>query len=361
MTLFNSSLENELKKYKRVLITGGAGFIGGSIIRYLLENSNLEIYNLDKIGYASNLDSIENLLKKLGPKKNNKHYLLKINLVNFEDTFSAVKKSDPDLILHLAAESHVDKSIAGPDAFIESNILGTYNILKATRLHYESLNLDRKDNFRFHHISTDEVFGSLPPTGLFNENSRFDPRSPYSASKASSDHLVNAWHHTYGLPTIVTNCSNNFGPWQYPEKLIPITIINAFLQKKIPIYGNGQNIRDWLFVEDHSEALLIAATKGKSGETYCIGGFEERKNIDIVNYICEYMDQKFPQRDSHKNLIEFVPDRLGHDKRYAIDSGKIMKDLNWQPKSNFKEKLNYTINWYLENFDWVRLSKEFKI
>ena len=352
----NFSIKKEFKKYKNILITGGAGFIGGCLIRNLLVNTNLKIYNLDKLGYASDLESIHNVLKKKGENASKYHELLKVNLINYEDTLSAVKRSDPDLILHLAAESHVDRSIKAPDSFIESNILGTYNILKAAKIHYENLKGSRKNNFRFHHISTDEVFGSLTSIGFFDENSKYDPRSPYSASKAASDHLVRAWFNTYGLPVIITNCSNNYGPWQYPEKLIPITIINALMGREIPVYGDGQNIRDWLYVEDHVEALLLSAAKGEIGESYCIGGFEEKKNIEIVNFICDYMDYNLPKKNSHKNLINFVDDRLGHDKRYAINSSKIIRELGWEPKNQFKNNLTNTIKWYLNNMEWVKKS-----
>ena len=353
MQSFNLLLKSNLSKYKRILVTGGAGFIGGSLIRNLIINSNVKIYNLDKIGYASNLDSIKFLLQEKGFEESTRHELLKVDLKNYEQTLDAIRKSNPDLILHLAAESHVDKSIKGPDDFIMSNIIGTYNILKASEKHYKDLDLERKKYFRFHHISTDEVFGSLPNIGFFQENSPYDPRSPYSASKASSDHLVMSWHYTFGLPVIITNCSNNYGPWQYPEKLIPVTILNAFLNKEIPVYGDGLNIRDWLFVDDHTEALITAVTKGRIGQKYCIGGNQEKTNIEIVNYICDYMDKKFPNNSPHRNLITFVEDRLGHDRRYAINPTKIKNELGWVPKYVFEEQLNKTIDWYLKNIDWA--------
>ena len=254
--------------------------------------------------------------------------------------------------MHLAAESHVDRSIESPDQFIKSNILGTFNLLEAAKVHFEKLSYDRKNHFRFHHISTDEVFGTLGIDGQFNEDSKYDPRSPYSASKASSDHLVNSWHHTFGLPTLITNCSNNYGPWQYPEKLIPKTIINALQNLKIPIYGDGKNIRDWLYVEDHAEALIEVINKGQIGHNYCIGGNEERSNNEIAEIICNYLDVISPRNSSYKNLISYVEDRKGHDFRYAINPNKIKESLNWQPKFSFKEGIENTVNWYLKNKSW---------
>ena len=264
-------LLNNFPEKTKILITGGCGFIGGAVIRKLLRDSDCIIYNLDKMGYASDLDSIDNVLTNLNINEDTRHNLLKVDLSNYSKTLSAVRFSNPDLIMHLAAESHVDRSIEGPGEFIKSNILGTFNLLEAAREHYEKLSYDRKNNFRFHHISTDEVFGTLGEDGLFNEDSKYDPRSPYSASKASSDHLVNSWHHTFSLPILVTNCSNNYGPWQYPEKLIPKIIINALHKARIPIYGDGRNIRDWLYVEDHAEALIEVINKKAIGEKYCIG------------------------------------------------------------------------------------------
>ncbi len=342
----------------KILITGGGGFIGGAVIRKLLKESNCIIYNLDKMGYASDLTSIENVLINLNIEKDTRHKLLKTDLSNYEETVSAVKYSDPDLIMHLAAESHVDRSIAGPGEFIKSNIIGTFNLLEAAKVHYEKLSFERKNLFKFHHISTDEVFGTLGENGKFNEDSKYDPRSPYSASKASSDHLVASWHHTFGLPTLITNCSNNYGPWQYPEKLIPKIIINALRNSKIPIYGDGKNIRDWLYVEDHAEALIEVLNRGEIGQKYCIGGNEERNNNEIAEIVCNHLDIIHPRNNSYKNLISHVEDRKGHDFRYAINANKIKKSLNWEPKFSFQEGIENTINWYLKNKSWFSKFKE---
>ncbi len=337
---------------KRILVTGGAGFIGSCLIRRLLKDKSLTIFNLDKCGYASDLSSIESLFP------GDRHKLLRVDLVNPEETNLAIRKADPDFVFHLAAESHVDRSIDSPDTFIKSNTLGTFNLLEAVRCHFERLSKERQSHFRFHHISTDEVFGTLGEIGRFSETTPYDPRSPYSASKASSDHFVNAWHHTYGLPIVLTNCSNNFGPWQFPEKLIPMVIIKALQGKEIPLYGDGSNIRDWLFVEDHVDALLLAATCGKVGESYCVGGYGERSNKEVVHDICSLLDIRQPRKSSYKNLIHFVKDRPGHDHRYAIDSTLINKELCWQPKHNFQEGISITLDWYLENLDWC--NKVFK-
>ena len=343
-------LLNNFPVKTKILITGGGGFIGGAVIRKLLKDSDCIIFNLDKMGYASDLTSIDNVLKNLKIEKNTRHKLLEVDLSNYSQTLSAVRYSNPDLIMHLAAESHVDRSIEGPGEFIKSNILGTFNLLEAARLHYEKLSYERKNNFRFHHISTDEVFGTLGEDGQFNEDSKYDPRSPYSASKASSDNLVNAWLHTYGIPSLISNCSNNYGPWQYQEKLIPKIIINALDNKEIPIYGDGENIRDWLYVEDHAEALIEVLTRGRIGEKYCIGANEEKTNNFVVNKICDFLDEKVPRSKSYKNLITYVQDRIGHDKRYAIDSSKIESELKWKPKYSFNEALEITISWYIKNF-----------
>ena len=339
----------------RYLITGGAGFIGGALVRKLISNQKNVVFNLDKLGYASDLESIDNL----NLKNNFGNYtFINVNLVDKENLGDAIQKANPDVIMHLAAESHVDRSIDEPHHFLESNIVGTFNLLQLAKEYWSNLKPERKENFKFHHISTDEVYGSLGEKGSFNELTSYDPRSPYSASKASSDHLVRAWFHTYNFPVLITNCSNNFGPWQFPEKLIPLVISKALDGKKIPIYGDGLNIRDWLYVEDHVEALLLVIQKGKIGESYCIGGYGERTNKYIVELICSILDKRKPANSSYSNLIEYVKDRPGHDRRYSIDSSKINKELGW--KSNFKleESIEKTVNWYLDNYRWVKTIQE---
>ena len=334
-------------KIKRVLITGGAGFIGGEVIRLLLRETNLQIFNLDKIGYASDLTGINKQISLLGKDGKDRHHIIKADLTNLEQTEKAINISNPDLILHLAAESHVDRSIDSPRIFIDNNIIGTLNLLESSLRFYLNLDNEKKLFFKFHHISTDEVFGALGHEGKFSESTRYDPRSPYSSSKASSDHLVSSWHHTYGLPIVITNCSNNYGPWQFPEKLIPNVILKSFHNQKIPLYGDGKNIRDWLFVEDHAEAILLIASKGRIGESYCIGGDSEKNNKEVVLSICEIMDKIRPKNKPHKDLIDYVKDRPGHDFRYAIDFNKIFKEFGWRPKFNFDESLRKTVYWYL--------------
>ena len=336
---------------KNVLITGGAGFIGGNLIRRLLKTTSTKIYNLDKLSYCSDLSGINELLNTKCVYKN-RYEFLNLDLANSLEVDNAINISNPDLVIHLAAESHVDRSIENPFNFIESNILGTYNLLQSTKKHWLNLNAQRKEIFKFLHVSTDEVFGSLDSVGFFKENTSYAPRSPYSASKASSDHLANAWHHTYGLPVIITNCSNNYGPWQFPEKLIPLTINKAISEEEIPLYGKGQNIRDWLFVEDHVDALIKTAKDGKVGEKYCVGGANEKTNEEVVKLICEILDHKLSRNNSLKNLIRYVKDRPGHDHRYAIDASKIKTELNWEPQYSFETGLEITINWYLENKNW---------
>tara|TARA_Y100001933_G_scaffold259216_1_gene308610 strand:+ start:172 stop:1248 length:1077 start_codon:yes stop_codon:yes gene_type:complete len=332
----------------RILITGGAGFIGGCLVRKLLNTSNAIIFNLDKLSYASDLSGIKNTSNITN------HTLIKADLNNYGETLSAVLKADPDIIFHLAAESHVDRSIENARPFIESNVLGTFNLLESAKLHWNKMELSRKERFRFLHVSTDEVFGSLEEEGQFSEKSPYNPRSPYSASKAASDHLCNAWFHTFNFPVIKTNCSNNFGPFQFPEKLIPLIIIKALNNLPIPIYGDGKNVRDWLFVEDHVDALITSVTKGKVGRTYCIGANNERSNLEIAESICKLFDENFPKKQSHLDLIKFVKDRPGHDKRYAINSELITKELGWEAKHDFNKALSKTLEWYLANKEWYK-------
>lgn len=337
---------------KKILITGGAGFIGSTLINKLLDFENNTIINLDKLGYASDLTPIKLKLKDINTNKSNSYKFLNIDLSNFNNTEEAIKNSKPDIIFHLAAESHVDRSIDSPYSFIESNILGTYNLLEATLKYWNSLPEEKRNNFRLVHISTDEVFGTLEGNKRFHEKSPYLPNSPYSATKASSDMLVRAWNKTYNLPTIITNCSNNFGPWQFPEKLIPNTVLKALSRKNIPVYGEGENIRDWIFVDDHIEALLIVSEKAQPGSNYCIGGECEIKNIDIVFNICKLVQEILDNDFDYSELISFVTDRPGHDLRYSIDNFKVKSDFNWTPKGEFDENLKKTVIWYIENLKW---------
>ncbi len=337
-----------------VLITGGAGFIGGCLVRKLIKESRVNIFNLDKSSYSSDHTSIDLTIKEFSKKTDHRYNYLEVDLTNFQRTKEIIKYCNPDLVFHLAAESHVDRSIDDPKFFVENNIIGTLNLLESLRVHYKKLNQKRKNLFRLINISTDEVFGSLGSRGFFNESTRYDPTSPYSASKASADHLVNAWFHTYNIPVITTNCSNNFGPWQFPEKLIPLTIIKALSNNPIPIYGNGKNIRDWLYVEDHINALIQVSLSGKIGEKYCIGGYKEKTNLEIVESICDRLDEIKPRSFSYKKLINFVSDRPGHDFRYAIDSKKISHLLSWEVSTSFSESLNKTVDWYVRNQEWCK-------
>ncbi len=381
----------------KILVTGGAGFIGSAVIRHIIQNTQDSVVNLDKLTYAGNLESLKHV-------SNSERYAFEhVDICNREELDRVFSQHQPDAIMHLAAESHVDRSIDGPAEFIQTNIVGTYTLLEAARAYWNELNSERKQAFRFHHISTDEVYGDLPHPSdvkseelseksehtshltphalpLFTETTAYAPSSPYSASKASSDHLVRAWLRTYGFPTLITNCSNNYGPYHFPEKLIPLVILNALEGKPLPIYGKGDQIRDWLYVEDHARALYKVVTEGEIGETYNIGGHNEKQNIEVVETICEILDELRPlmeasapvqkhdaapvraghARDrgisdtSYKSLITYVTDRPGHDRRYAIDASKIAKELNWQPEETFESGIRKTVQWYLDNQQWCK-------
>ena len=335
----------------RILVTGGAGFIGSAVIRHIIENTHHHVLNVDKLTYAGNLESLRSI------EKSERYQFFQTDICDQVELEKIFENFQPNVVMHLAAESHVDRSIDGPAAFIQTNIVGTYSLLEAARKYWLSLTAEVKESFRFHHISTDEVYGDLEgTTDLFKETTPYAPSSPYSASKASSDHLVRAWHRTYGLPTIVTNCSNNYGPYHFPEKLIPLVILNALDMKPLPIYGKGDQIRDWLFVEDHARALYQVVTTGAVGQTYNIGGHNEKQNIEVVKTICNILDELKPQANGQKyeSLIKFVEDRPGHDLRYAIDAGKIEKDLCWKPLETFETGIRKTVEWYLNNLDWSR-------
>lgn len=332
----------------RILITGGAGFIGSALTRRIVEATPHHVLVFDKLTYAGNLASLASVAAS--PR----YSFRRGDICDGKAVAAVIKDFEPDVIMHLAAESHVDRSIDGPGDFIHTNVVGTFQLLQHALAYWRALPAHHRDRFRFHHISTDEVFGSLGTSGFFTEETPYAPNSPYSASKAGSDHLVRAWHHTYGLPTVITNCSNNYGPYHFPEKLIPLTIINALEGRPLPVYGRGDNIRDWLYVEDHAEALLVAALEGTPGASYNIGGGCERRNLEVVEAVCDLLDDFVPQRNapSRRELITFVPDRPGHDLRYAIDAGRMRQDFGWQPRHDFETGLRKTVRWYLDNRHW---------
>ena len=345
---------------KTIFVTGGAGFIGSALIRFLINETNNIVVNIDKLTYAGNLDSLEAI------ENNTRYYFENLDIVDQKSIYALFTKYQPDYVMHLAAESHVDRSIDGPSDFIHTNIVGTFSLLEASREYFINIDSEKKSKFKFHHISTDEVYGDLEPTGFFTEESSYKPSSPYSASKASSDHLVRSWYRTYGLPVVITNCSNNYGPYHFPEKLIPMMILNALEGKSLNIYGDGTQIRDWLYVEDHAIALYTVLAKGKIGETYNIGGFNEKKNIEVVNTICNLLENLVPDNQfslkgggqGFKNLIKYVDDRPGHDQRYAIDATKIQRELGWNPKETFETGIQKTIEWYLNNEEWYKNIKD---
>ncbi len=346
----------------KILVTGGAGFIGSALVRHIIQNTDHIVLNLDLLTYAGNLDSLSSC------KNNERYFFEKVDICSGESLKKVLQNFQPEAVMHLAAESHVDRSIDGPAQFMQTNILGTFNLLECVREYYGRLDDEKRSIFRFHHISTDEVYGDLGFTDdLFNEESPYDPSSPYAASKACSDHLVRSWGRTYGIPTLVSNCSNNYGPFHFPEKLIPHVILSALNGKDIPIYGDGSQIRDWLYVEDHAKALMLIIENGVIGETYNIGGNNEVKNIDVVNSICDYLEKKVPAKsnslENYHDLITFVKDRPGHDLRYAIDSTKIQEHLDWKPLETFETGLRKTIDWYLENKIWWErvLSGDYKL
>ena len=336
---------------KTFLVTGGAGFIGSAVVRHLINNTDHQVINVDKLTYAGNLSSLDTVA-------NNKRYCFEqIDICDAEALKTLFEQYQPDVVMHLAAESHVDRSIDGPGDFIQTNIVGTYTLLEASRSYWSSLSAAKKQDFLFHHISTDEVYGDLHGTDdLFTETTSYAPSSPYSASKAGSDHLVRAWQRTFGLPTLVTNCSNNYGPFHFPEKLIPLMILNALSGKPLPVYGDGKQIRDWLFVEDHARALVKVATTGKIGETYNIGGHNEKTNIEVVKTLCQLLEELAPNKpagiEHYEDLITYVKDRPGHDVRYAIDASKIERELGWKPQETFETGLRKTVQWYLSNQPW---------
>ena len=334
----------------KILVTGGAGFIGSALIRYLIGETQHQVINVDKLTYAASLEALDHA------QHSPRHVHERADICDTQALQQIFARHQPDAVMHLAAESHVDRSIDGPAEFIQTNIVGSYSLLQSALGYFRSLPAASQSRFRFHHISTDEVYGSLGPTELFTETTPYAPNSPYSASKAASDHLVRAWHHTYGLPVVVTNCSNNYGPYQFPEKLIPLMILNALDGKPLPVYGKGENVRDWLYVEDHVRALMLVLERGRLGEEYNVGGNNEKKNIEVVREICSLLDELRPSvRDRHETLITYVQDRPGHDQRYAIDAGKLRRELGWKPRENFSTGLRRTVQWYLENREWCSL------
>ncbi|RDD62262.1 dTDP-glucose 4,6-dehydratase [Ferruginivarius sediminum] len=335
---------------KRILITGGAGFIGSAMVRLLIAETDSAVINLDKLTYAANPDAVAEVAG------NPRYSFVEADIADAPRMAEVLARHAPDLVMNLAAETHVDRSIDGPADFISTNVVGTQVLLDAVRRYWEGLDGARRAAFRFHHISTDEVYGSLGVTGAFTEETAYAPNSPYAASKAASDHLVRAWHKTYGLPVVITNCSNNYGPWQFPEKLIPLVVTKALDGEALPIYGRGENVRDWLHVDDHARGLLLAATEGRIGEHYNIGGGAERRNIEVVRAICDILDELSPRSDGrpYREQITFVADRPGHDLRYAVDSGKIRRELGWAPAETFESGLRKTVRWYLDNAAWWR-------
>jgi len=344
---------------KTIIVTGGAGFIGSAVVRQLINNTQHKVINLDKLTYAGNLESLKSI------DSNEHYYFEQVDICNAKEVKRVFEQHQPDIVMHLAAESHVDRSIDGPGEFIHTNIVGTYTLLDQARVYYSKLSDAKKAGFRFHHISTDEVYGDLPHPDevsdsekmnlpLFTERTSYEPSSPYSASKAGSDHLVRAWNRTFGLPTLVTNCSNNYGPYHFPEKLIPLVILNALEGKSLPVYGKGNQIRDWLYVEDHARALVLVATAGEIGETYNIGGHNEKQNIEVVKTICTILDELVPKETKYQEQITYVADRPGHDMRYAIDASKIQKELGWTPQETFESGIKKTVEWYLDSQAWCQ-------
>lgn len=333
---------------ERILVTGGAGFIGSTLIRQLIANTDSYVLNIDKLTYAADLTSLSHIAHGA------RHRFEHVDICDAKEVSRLICEFQPDLVVHLAAETHVDRSIDGPALFVETNVIGTFRLLEISHRYWSALPEIRKQSFRFHHVSTDEVFGSLGPTGSFSEESTYRPNSPYAASKASSDHFVSAWHVTFGLPTLITNCSNNYGPFQFPEKLIPLTIISALKKRSLPIYGDGKNVRDWLHVDDHCRALRCVQRNGQVGHTYNVGSRSERTNLEVVSSICAVLDELHPREDnkSYREQISFVSDRPGHDRRYAIDPSKLERELGWRPLATFESGLRETVYWYLKNLAW---------